>query len=131
LLTANFLPCVMQNFLRRLRWLPLLLTVSCATDTAQEQVANPQVGDVYVVQFQPQGTTTTRYFFYHLYRVTPDSAYVHPARQDSPTPDADLRQLAFEPTPTVIGYTRIELAELLNEQPGDVTKSKLIRVRRP
>lgn len=121
----------MQNFLRPLGWLPLLLAGSCSADTVQDQVVNPKVGDVYVVQFQPQGTTTTRYFFYHLYRVTPDSAYLHPARQDSPTPDADLRQLAFEPSPNTIGYTRAELTALLQEQPGDVTKSKLIQVRRP
>ncbi|HEX8427203.1 hypothetical protein [Hymenobacter sp.] len=120
----------MQKTLRRLAWLPLLLTCACS-ETVQEQVADPKVGDVYVVQFQLQGTTTTRYFFYHLYRVTPDSAYLHPARQDSPSADADLRQLAFEPTPKSIPYTRAELTALLKEQPGDVTKSRLIRVRRP
>jgi hypothetical protein len=112
-----------------LLFLPFLS--ACSDDTVQEKVANPKEGDVYVVQFQPAGTTTTRYFFYHLYRVTPDSAYLHPARQDSPTADADLRQLAFEPLPKTIAYTRAELAELLNEQPGDATKSKLIQVRRP
>jgi hypothetical protein len=118
----------MQKNFRRLAWLPLLLACSCS-DTLQEQVADPKVGDVYVVQFQPQGTTATRYFFYHLYRVTPDSAYLHPARQDSPSAEADLRQLAFEPSPTTIGYTRTELMELLKEQPGDVTKSRLVQVR--
>lgn len=121
----------MPHFLRQLSWLPLLLAGSCSSDTVQDQVANPKVGDVYVVQFQPQGTAATRYFFYHLYRVTPDSAYLHPARQDSPAADANLRQLAFEPSATSIGYTRAELTALLQEQPGDVTKSKLISVRRP
>lgn len=120
----------MQNTFRWLAWLPLLLAGACA-DTVQEQVANPNVGDVYVVRFQPQGTTATRYFFYHLYRVTPDSAYLHLARQDSPSADADLRQLAFEPSANSIGYTRAELLELLKEQPGDATKSRLVKVRRP
>ncbi|MDF7810335.1 hypothetical protein [Hymenobacter sp. YC55] len=120
----------MQKILRRLAYLPLLLACACS-DSVQEQVANPKVGDVYVVQFQPQGTTDTRYFFYHLYRVTPDSAYMHPARKDSPSADANLRQLAFEPSANSIGYSRAELAELLKEQPGDVTKSRLIQVRRP
>jgi len=121
----------MQNPFRLLVWLPLLLTGACSTESVEQQVANPKVGDVYVVQFQPEGTTATRYFFYHLYRVTPDSAYLHPARQDSPTAAANLRQLAFEPSATSIGYTRVELAELLKEQPGDFTKSRLIQVRRP
>lgn len=121
----------MSPIIRRLCLLFLPLLSACSNETVQEKVANPQVGDVYVVQFQPAGTTSTRYFFYHLYRVTPDSAYLHPARQDSPTADADLRQLAFEPLPKSIPYTRAELVELLNEQPGDLSKSKLIEVRRP
>ncbi|WP_375434728.1 hypothetical protein [uncultured Hymenobacter sp.] len=120
----------MQKTFHWLAWLPLLLASSCS-DSVQEQVANPKVGDVYVVQFQPQGTTATRYFFYHLYRITPDSAYLHPARQDSPAADADLRQLAFEPSTNSIAYTRAELTELLQEQPGDITKSRLVQVRRP
>lgn len=120
----------MQNIFRRFAWLLLLLVCACS-ETVQEQVADPKVGDVYVVQFQPQGTTDTRYFFYHLYRVTPDSAYLHPARKDSPSADANLRQLAFEPSATSIAYTRAELTELLKEQPGDVTKSRLVKVRRP
>ena len=121
------MPTVIRNLC--LLFLPFLS--ACSDDTVQGKVNNPQVGDVYVVQFQPAGTTTTRYFFYHLYRVTPDSAYLHPARQDSPTADADLRQLAFEPLPKSIPYTRAELVELLKEQPGDLSKSKLIQVRRP
>ncbi|QNH61350.1 hypothetical protein [Hymenobacter sediminicola] len=121
----------MQKTLRRLAFVPLLLAACSRSESVQEQIADPKVGDVYVVQFQPRGTTTARYFFYHLYRVAPDSVYLHPARTDSPTPDADLRQLSFEPTPTTIAYTRAELRELLQQQPGDVTKSQLIRVRRP
>jgi hypothetical protein len=119
----------MQKTFRLLVLLPLLAACS-RSETVQEQVADPKVGDVYVVQFQPQGSPAPRYYFYHLYRVAPDSVYLHPARQDSPSPDADLRQLAFEPTPKTMVYTRAELRELLQQQPGDVTKSQLIRVRR-
>ncbi|WBA42090.1 hypothetical protein [Hymenobacter canadensis] len=120
----------MLKMFRLLLWLPLLAACS-GSESVQEQVADPQVGDVYVVQFQPQGSPAPRYYFYHLFRVAPDSVYLHPARQDSPSPDADLRQLAFEPTPKTIVYTRAELRELLELQPGDVTKSHLIQVRRP
>ena len=109
-------------------WLPLQAACS---KTVEEQVADPHVGDVYVVRFQPPGSPAPRYYFYHLFRVAPDSVYLHPARQDSPTPDANLRQLAFEPTPRTIAYTRAELRELLLPQPGDVTRSQLIQVRRP
>lgn len=120
----------MQKIFRLLALAPLL--AACFdSKSVEEQIADPEVGDVYVVQFQPAGTTATRYFFYHLYRVAPDSVYLHPACTDSPTPDADLRQLSFEPTPTTIAYTRAELRELLQQQPGDATKSQLIRVRRP
>jgi len=121
----------MPNLFRRLRYLLLLPCISACTESLEKQVANPEVGDVYVVQFQPQGDAAMRYYFYHLYRVTPDSAYLHPARKDSPTADANLRQLAFEPSANSIGYTRAELTELLKEQPGDVTKSRLVQVRRP
>ncbi|AII51010.1 hypothetical protein N008_03305 [Hymenobacter sp. APR13] len=37
---------------RLLAWLPLLAACS-GSESVQEQVADPRVGDVYVVQFQP------------------------------------------------------------------------------
>ncbi|TGE29665.1 hypothetical protein [Hymenobacter metallicola] len=101
-----------------------------APTAVQSQVARPQVGDVYVVQFQPQGTAEMRYFFYHLYRVTPDSAYLHPARKEATDPAADLTQPDFQPSATTIAYTRAELVGLLKLQPGDVLKTQLIQVRR-
>jgi hypothetical protein len=101
-----------------------------AQTAVQQQVANPQVGDVFVVQFQPQGSQEMRYFFYHLYRVTSDSAYLHPARKEATDPAADLTQPDFQASGNTIAYTRGELAELLNQQPGDVLKTQLVQVRR-
>ncbi|RPD45447.1 hypothetical protein DNI29_18885 [Hymenobacter sediminis] len=94
----------------------------------EEKVQNPQKGDVYVVQFQPQGTTTARYFFYELYRVTPDSVYLHPARTDAATADAAAPDMFAQDKS--LPYTRAETRELLQEQPGDVLHSRLIEVRR-
>ncbi|MCB2377683.1 hypothetical protein LGH70_08830 [Hymenobacter sp. BT635] len=96
----------------------------------QALVANPKVGDVYVIRFQPQGTTDTRYFFYHLFRVTPDSAYLHPARKPAPDAAADLTQPDFQASANTIGYSRGELAGLLQPQAGDVLKTQLVQVRR-
>ncbi len=94
----------------------------------EEQVQNPQQGDVYVVQFQPQGGAETRYFFYQIHRVTPDSVYLHPARTDAATPDAVAPNLFAQEKS--LPYTRAEARELLQEQPGDVQHSRLIEVRR-
>jgi hypothetical protein len=96
----------------------------------REQVSRPRVGDVYVVQFQRAGTAAPRYFFYHVFRATPDSAYLHPAGQDAATPDADLTQPALQPSTNTMLYSKAELLELLQEQPGDVNHARLVRVRR-
>ncbi|UOQ55334.1 hypothetical protein [Hymenobacter cellulosivorans] len=95
------------------------------------RVDNPQVGDVYVVRFQPQGTQEQRYFFYHLYRVTPDSAYLHPARKEATDPAADLTQPDFQASSNTIGYSRDELEGLLQIEAGDVLQTQLVEVRRP
>ncbi|UOQ74580.1 hypothetical protein [Hymenobacter cellulosilyticus] len=95
------------------------------------RVDNPQVGDVLVVQFQPQDTQEQRYFFYHLYRLTPDSAYLHPARKEATDPAADLSQPDFQASSTSIAYTRDELSDLLKPQTGDVLKTQVVQVRRP
>lgn len=97
---------------------------------AKLRVDNPQVGDVYVVRFQPQSTQEQRYFFYYLYRLTPDSAYLHPARKEATVPTADLSQPDFQASSNTIGYSRDELAGLLQPQAGDVLKTQLIEVRR-
>ncbi|UYZ65085.1 hypothetical protein [Hymenobacter weizhouensis] len=111
--------------------LALLLAGCSRAENLEEQVANPQVGDVYVVRFRPQDdTTATRYFFYHLFRVTPDSAYLHPASKEAPSADADLTQPDFRPSAVTIGYTRAELRELLQLQPGDRLKTQLVQIRR-
>lgn len=111
--------------------------VSAATPAAdpavaqlQQQITNAKAGDVYVVQFQPPGGAAKRYFFYHLFRATPDSFYLHPARKDAPTATADLTQPDYQASAATMVYTRAELTELLHEQPGDVNKARLVQVRR-
>lgn len=119
--------------MKKLLYLAILLLAGCSPSEQDlaEQVANPEVGDVYVVRFRPQDdTTTTRYYFYHVYRVTPDSAYLHPARKEATTAEADLTQPDFQASATTIGYTRPELQELLQLQPHDVLKTQLVEVRR-
>jgi len=96
----------------------------------QQQVGDAKAGDVYVVQFQPSGGAAKRYFFYHLFRVAPDSFYLHPARKDAPEATADLTQPDYQASAATMVYTRAELTELLHEQPGDVNKAKLVQVRR-
>ncbi|RYU82175.1 hypothetical protein [Hymenobacter persicinus] len=108
----------------------LLGAAGCNKPSLREQVANPRVGDVYVVQFQPPGTTEKRYFFYHVFRATPDSAYLHPASKDAATADADLSQPEFQPSANTMLYTKAQLAELLQEQAGDVNHAQLVQVRR-
>ncbi|TGE25468.1 hypothetical protein E5K00_09840 [Hymenobacter aquaticus] len=107
---------------------------AAAVDTAaarlRSQVLHPQVGDVYVVQFQRPNNLGSRYFFYHVFRTAPDSAYLHPAYKDAATADADLSQPEFRASDNTMVYTQAELLELLREQPGDVNKAKLVRVRR-
>lgn len=104
------------------------LLIGCQP-SLEEKVQNPQQGDVYVVRFQPQGDTTTRYFFYQLYRLTPDSVYLHPARTDAATSDAALPNMFAQEKS--LPYTRAETRELLQEQPGDALHTRLIEVRRP
>ena len=99
------------------------------SETLEQQVASPRAGDVYVVQFEPAGAARS-YFFYHLYRSTSDSAYLHPARQPAPDAAADLTQPQYKPSANTIAYTRAELAALLQEQPGDVNHARLVQVRR-
>lgn len=116
----------------KIQLLPALLLLGACSrsdDSLLTQVQASKPGDVYVVKFQPQGRSDARYYFYHVYRATPDSLYLHPARQDAARPDADLRQLAYEPSAKSLVYTRAEVLELLQEQPGDVTKSRLIQIR--
>ncbi|PJJ59155.1 hypothetical protein [Hymenobacter chitinivorans] len=107
---------------------------TAAADTAavrlRERVAHPQVGDVYVVQFQRPDNQTSRYFFYHVFRATPDTAYLHPAYKDAATADADLRQPEFRASDQTMIYTQAELLELLQVQAGDVNKARLVQVRR-
>ena len=114
----------------------LLLTVWCVascqkkTTDPQAYLAEPKVGDVYVVRFQPEGDTATRYYFYKLYSVTPDSALFHPARKESEKADADVAGADFFAETQTLAYTRKELPDLLKEQPGDALKTRLVGIRR-
>ena len=106
-----------------------LLLAACARqeEPVEKLVADPRVGDVYVVRFRPQNdTTATRYYFYHVFRVTPDSAYLRPARKEATSADADLTQPDFQPGATTIGYTRPELQELLQLQFCDALETPLV-----
>ena len=105
---------------------------SCQKRTTDPQayLGEPKIGDVYVVQFQPEGSTGTRYYFYKLYRVTADSALFHPARKESAKADADVSGADFFATTQTNAYTRKELPDLLKEQPGDALKTRLVGIRR-
>lgn len=100
------------------------------TTDPQAYLSDPKVGDVYVVSFQPEGSTDTRYYFYKLYRVTPDSALFYPARKQVTKADTTISGDDFFATTQTLAYTRKELTELLQEQPGDVLKTKLTGIRR-
>ncbi|SNC67267.1 hypothetical protein SAMN06265337_1893 [Hymenobacter gelipurpurascens] len=102
-----------------------------ATDAAlTAQLQNPQVGDVYVVQFQPRNTTEQRYYFYQVFAVRPNEIDLHPAKKEVAGPQADSNAPDFYSTDKMT-YTRAEALELLQEQPGDVLHSRLIAVQRP
>lgn len=102
-----------------------------AGDTAlAAQLQNPQVGDVYVVQFQPRNTTEQRYFFYQVFAVRPNEVDIHPAKKEVSDSQADSSAPAFYSADKMT-YTRAEALELLQEQPGDVLHTRLIAVRRP
>jgi hypothetical protein len=101
-----------------------------ASTEPQAYLGEPKVGDVYVVRFKPVGDTVSRYYFYKLYRVTPDSALFHPARKESEKADADVKGADFFADTQTLAYTRKELPDLLKEQPGDVLKTRLVGIRR-
>jgi hypothetical protein len=101
-----------------------------ADTNPQTYLGEPKVGDVYVVRFKPEGDTVSRYYFYKLYRVTPDSALFHPARKESDKADTDVKGADFFADTQILAYTRKELPDLLKEQPGDVLKTRLVGIRR-
>ncbi|GAB3839305.1 hypothetical protein [Hymenobacter jeollabukensis] len=99
-------------------------------DKTAEYLANPQLGDVLVVRFVPEGSAAEQFYFYQVYKLGGDTVYTHPARQPVAAPDADAsRPDIFAPEATR-AYTRRELAEYQQESPSDPLHSRLVRVRR-
>lgn len=123
----------LKNLGRRVIFLLVLgCLAACQKRTTDPQayLAEPKVGDVYVVRFQPEGDTVKRYYFYKLYRVTADSALFHPARKEADKAEADVSGADVFAATQTIGYTRKELPNLLKEEPGDLLKTRLVGIRR-
>ncbi|WP_229755345.1 hypothetical protein [Hymenobacter cavernae] len=112
--------------------LTLCFLSSCQKRTTDPQayLAEPKIGDVYIVRFHPEGDTASRYYFYKLYRVTSDSVLFHPARKEATQLDAEVNGADFFATTQTLGYTRNELPGLLKEEPGDVLRTRLVGIRR-
>jgi hypothetical protein len=107
-----------------------LLLSACQQDRTQEYLAEPKVGDVLVVQFNPNGAQEKRYYLYRVRQVTPDSVYLNPAAQDVASPDADVKAPGTFVGLALRSYSRAELPTLLKEDPSDIQHSKLVKVRR-
>ncbi|SNR71753.1 MULTISPECIES: hypothetical protein [Hymenobacter] len=119
----------MQTIFRLLSGLVLGVTLLTACKpNLEEQLQNPRVGDVYVVQFQPVNTQLQRYYFYQVAAVRPDAVDLHPARQEATDAQASTAAPNFFSDNTLT-YTRAEALELLQEQPGDVQHTRLVQVR--
>lgn len=118
----------MQNLIRTLLGGSLLVLSACRPDV-QELVQQPQVGDVYVVQFQPPGSPKPQFYLYRVQTVRPDAVDLTAARQPVPELPAAPPAPASFSTATET-YTRAEARELLHEQPGDVNHARLIEVLR-
>ena len=119
----------MQNIVRALLGGSIWLLAACRPDV-QELVQQPQVGDVYVVQFQPPGSPQPQFYVYRVQAVRPDAVDLAAARQPvAELPTAPPAAATFSTTTTET-YTRAEARELLHEQPGDVNHARLIEVLR-
>ncbi|GAB2474435.1 hypothetical protein GCM10011375_24520 [Hymenobacter qilianensis] len=110
-----------------------MLLVGCqsAEEKLQDHLANPKAGDVYVVSYQPAGTTKPSYFYYQLVRFTADSAFFHPARREVPSADISLEKEPdlFNPD-DIKSFSRQELREFTQAQQGDAYKILLTAIRR-
>ena len=111
----------------------LILLASCQSkeQTLQDYLASPQAGDVYVVSYQPAGSTKPSYFYYQLIRFSTDSAHFHPARREVIAADVDLKKETdlFDPNSTK-SFSRQELQEFTQAQQGDAFKILLTAIRR-
>ncbi|MDU0371754.1 hypothetical protein ACFPAF_15230 [Hymenobacter endophyticus] len=120
----------MQNLVRALIGGSMLVLAACRSNVnVQELVQQPQVGDVYVVQFQPPGTAKPQFYLYRVQTVRPDAVDLAAARQPVPElPTAPPAPASF--STTLETYTRAEALELLHEQPGDINHARLVEVLR-
>jgi len=118
----------MQNLIRALVGGSMLWLTACRPNT-QELVQQPQVGDVYVVQFQPPGSPKPQFYLYRVQTVRPDAVDLTAARQPVVEVPSALPAAATFST-TTDTYTRAEALELLHEQPGDVNHARLVEVMR-
>ncbi|MBC6607257.1 hypothetical protein H8B13_10545 [Hymenobacter sp. BT188] len=112
-------------------WLVLLAGCQSAEEKLQDHLSNPKAGDVYVVSYQPAGTTKPSYFYYQLVRFTADSSFFHPARREVPSADISLEK---EPnlfnSDDIKSFSRQELREFTQAQQGDAYKILLTAIRR-
>lgn len=118
----------MQNLIRALFGGSILLLAACRPNV-QELVQQPQVGDVYVVQFQPPGSPKPQFYLYRVQTVRPEAVDLTAARQPVPeVPPAPPAPASFSTTTET--YTRAEALELFQEQPSDVNHARLVEVLR-
>ncbi|RSK48280.1 hypothetical protein [Hymenobacter rigui] len=119
----------MLNYARLLGSCLLAALLTACRPNVQELVKQPQVGDVYVVQFQSPGSAKPQFYLYRVQRVRPDAVELAAARQPVTEPPATLPAPGTFST-TIETYSRAEALELLHEQPGDVNHARLIEVMR-
>ncbi|GAA4373701.1 hypothetical protein [Hymenobacter koreensis] len=106
-------------------------TVAAAPpDSTTQYLANPKVGDVLVVRFQPEGAPQQQFYFYQVFRLAGDTVLTRPALKPAATADADVRTLGVFSPDAVRAYTRAELQEYRREDPMDPQHTRLIGVRR-
>lgn len=99
-------------------------------DQTAAYLADPQVNDVLVVRFVPEGSQAEQFYFYQVFRLGGDTVYTHPARQPVASADADAsRPDTYAPEATR-AFTKKELQEFRQESPADPQHSRLVRVRR-
>lgn len=99
-------------------------------DQTAAYLADPQVNDVLVVRFVPEGSQTEQFYFYQVFRLSGDTVYTHPARQPVPTADADASRPDLFAAEAIRAFTKKELQEFRQESPADAQHSRLVRVRR-
>ena len=99
-------------------------------DQTSEYLAKPQVNDVLVVRFVPEGSQAEQFYFYQVFRLGGDTVYTHPARQPVTSAAADAsRPDTYAPEATR-AFTRQELLDFRQESPADPQHSRLVQVRR-